>query len=113
MINKANVAGRSHPSANGTPRLTKWSTNSITSRRKKSKLWKVRMKTLSEHIKSQENYAQFNSIPGRIFLDTNVLHYLQVFGEYIFEHYRENEVFFKVRKGKIKRIPLRIVAVID
>ena len=70
------------------------------------------MKTLIEKIKSQESYAQFNSIPGRIFLDTNVLQYLQVFVEYIFEQYRENEVFFKVRKGKIKEIVLRIVAVI-
>ncbi len=60
MINKANVSGRSHPSANGTPRLTKWSTNSITSPRKRSKSWKVRMKTLIEHIKSHESYAQFN-----------------------------------------------------
>lgn len=41
--------------------------------------------------------------PGRIYLDTNVLQYLQDFGEYTFEHYRESEEFFLARKGKIKK----------
>jgi len=61
------------------------------------------VKTLIEQIKAQESDAQFNIIPGRIFLDTNVLQYLQDFGEYMFEHYRESEDYFQSRKGKIKR----------
>lgn len=61
------------------------------------------MKTLIEQIKGQDSFSKFNSIPGRIFLDTNVLQYLQDFGEYIFEHYRESEGFFQTRKSKIKK----------
>ena len=61
------------------------------------------MKTLIEQIKARDSFSQFNSIPGRIFLDTNVLQYLQDFGEYIFEHYRESEEYFQTRKGKIKK----------
>jgi len=53
------------------------------------------MKTLIEQIKTKDSYAQFNLIPSRIFLDTNVPQYLQDFGEYIFEHYRENEEYFR------------------
>ena len=75
----------------------------MTSPRKKSKLWKVRMKTLIEQVKTKDSYAQFNLILGRIFLDTNALQYLQDFGEYIFEHYRESEEYFQTRKGKIKK----------
>ncbi|MEA2113153.1 MAG: hypothetical protein U9P63_00640 [Patescibacteria group bacterium] len=58
---------------------------------------------LIEQIKARDSFAQFNSIPGRIFLDTNALQYLQDFGEYIFEHYRESEECFQARKGKIKK----------
>ena len=70
------------------------------------------MKTLIEQIKEQDGFAQFNLIPvcvprtgrpGRIFLDTNALQYLQDFGEYIFEHYRESEEYFQARKDKIKK----------
>ena len=61
------------------------------------------MKTLIEQIKARNSFAQFNSIAGRIFLDTNVLQYLQDFGEYIFENYRESEECFQMRKGKIKK----------
>ena len=70
------------------------------------------MKTLIEQVKTKDSYAQFNLIhvcvprtgrPGRIFLDTNALQYLQNFGEYIFEHYRESEEYFQPRKGKIKK----------
>lgn len=62
------------------------------------------MKTLIEQIKEQDGFAQFNLIPvcvprtgrpGRIFLDTNALQYLQDFGEYIFEYYRESEDYFR------------------
>jgi hypothetical protein len=53
------------------------------------------MQTLIEQIKTKDSYTQFNLIQGRIFLDTNALQYLQDFGEYIFEHYRENEEFFQ------------------
>jgi hypothetical protein len=58
------------------------------------------MKTLIEQIKTKDSYAQFNLIPGRIFLDTNALQYLQDFGEYVFEHYRESEEYFQTRKRK-------------
>ena len=40
-------------------------------------------------------------MPGRIFLDTNVLQYLQDFGEYIFDNYRESKDYFITSKGKI------------
>jgi len=46
------------------------------------------MKTLIEQIKAPGSYDHFNSLPGRIFLDTNVLQYLQDLGECIFEHYQ-------------------------
>lgn len=59
------------------------------------------MITLLEQIKAQDSFSRFNSIPGRIFLDTNVLQYLQDFGEYIFENYRENEEYFQGRKRRI------------
>jgi hypothetical protein len=58
------------------------------------------MKTLIEQVKTKDGYAQFNLILGRIFLDTNALKYLQDFGEYIFEHYRQSEEYFQTRKRK-------------
>ncbi len=61
------------------------------------------MITLIDQIKAMDSSSQFNSFPRRIFLDTNVLQYLQDFGEYFFEHYRESEEYFKARKGKIKK----------
>ena len=61
------------------------------------------MKTLIEQIKARDSFRQFNSILGRIYLDTNVLQYLQDFGEYIFEHFRESEEYFQARKCKIKK----------
>lgn len=61
------------------------------------------MKTLIEQIKVQDSFSQFKAIPGRIFLDTNILQYLLDFGEYIFEHYRESEEYFQTQKGKIKK----------
>ena len=61
------------------------------------------MKTLIEQIKAWDSFTRFNSIPGRIFLDTNVLQYLQDFGEYIFDHYRESEAYFQAQKSKIKK----------
>ena len=48
----------------------------------------MKMKTLIERIKAGDSVTQFSLIPGRVFLDTNILQYLQDFGEYIFEHYR-------------------------
>jgi hypothetical protein len=70
------------------------------------------MTTLIEQIKARDSCSQLNSIPvcvprtgrpDRIFLDTNALQYLQDFGEYIFEHYRESEEYFQARKGKSKK----------
>jgi hypothetical protein len=67
------------------------------------------MKTLIEQIKTKDSYAQLNLIPvcvlragraGRISLDTNTLQYLQDFGEYIFEHYRESDHYFQTCKRK-------------
>jgi len=46
--------------------------------------------------------SPWNSAPSGL-LDTNVLQYLQDFGEYIFENYRESEECFQMRKGKIKK----------
>jgi len=45
------------------------------------------MKTLIDQIKAMESVAQFNIIPGRIFLDTNALQYLQDFSKNIIENY--------------------------
>ncbi len=61
------------------------------------------MKTLIEQIKTQDSYAQLNLIPGRIFLDTNALQYLQDFGEYIFEHYRKVGNILRHEKAKSKK----------
>lgn len=33
----------------------------------------------------------YELLPRRIFLDTNILQYLQDFGEFIFDHYQEND----------------------
>lgn len=49
------------------------------------------MKTnLIDEYASFDTIKQFESLPGRIFLDTNVLQYLQDFGEYIFDNYNEH-----------------------
>ncbi len=45
-----------------------------------------------------------NSTQSRAgYICTFVLQFLQDFGEYIFEHYRESEEFFQTQKGKIKK----------
>ena len=61
------------------------------------------MKTLVEQIQSQDALNRFHLIPGRIFLDTNVLQYLQDFGEYIFDNYRECEDCFLSGKKTIPK----------
>lgn len=83
--------------------MTSWFINSTASPRRKLKPLKEKMKTLIEQMKTQDSFAQFNSNPGRIFLDTNVLQYLQDFGEYIFKHYRKSEEYFQEPKDKIKK----------
>ncbi|MCH7722670.1 MAG: hypothetical protein IIC76_04910 [Bacteroidetes bacterium] len=67
------------------------------------------MKTLIEQMKTQDSFAQFNSNPGRIFLDTNVLQYLYDFCEYIFEHYWERKDYFQARNVKIKKMGYSIL----
>lgn len=42
----------------------------------------------------------YNSLPRRIFLDTNILQYLQDFGEFIFDHYQENEDYLISPRGE-------------
>lgn len=42
----------------------------------------------------------YELLPRRIFLDTNILQYLQDFGEFIFDHYQENEECLVSPKGK-------------
>jgi hypothetical protein len=74
------------------------------------------MRTLVEQIQSQDALSRFHLIPGRIFLDTNVLQYLQDLGEYIFDNYRESEDCFlsgkkTIRKGE--RLFNEIVALHD
>ncbi len=44
--------------------------------------------------------SSYESLPKRIFLDTNILQYLQDFGEFIFDHYQENEEYLISPKGK-------------
>ena len=41
----------------------------------------------------------YGSFPRRIFLDTNILQYLQDFGEFIFDHYQENENYLVSPRG--------------
>ena len=61
------------------------------------------MKTLVEQIQSQDALNRFHLIPGRIFLDTNILQYLQDFGEYIFDDYVESEDCFLSVKKTIRK----------
>ena len=61
------------------------------------------MKRLVEEIQSQDALTRFRLIPGRIFLDTNVLQYVQDFGEYIFDNYRESEDCFQSGKKTIRK----------
>ena len=52
------------------------------------------------NLTETKNYIlEFDELPRRIFLDTNILQYLQDFGEYIFDHYIENENYFLTTKG--------------
>lgn len=44
--------------------------------------------------------VSYNLLPRRIFLDTNVLQYLQDFGEFIFDHYQENEGYLISPRGR-------------
>jgi len=44
--------------------------------------------------------SDFESLPRRIFLDTNVLQYLNDFGEFIFDHYQENEKYLISPEGR-------------
>jgi hypothetical protein len=59
------------------------------------------MGRLVKYLQYLDDLTRFNLIPGRIFLDTNVLQYVQDFGEYIFEHCRESEAYFQSIKRKI------------
>ncbi len=42
---------------------------------------------------------EYESLPQRIFLDTNVLQYLENFGEFIFNHYQENDGYIISTSG--------------
>lgn len=44
--------------------------------------------------------VDFESLPRRIFIDTNILQYLQDFGEFIFDHYQENKKYLISPRGK-------------
>lgn len=44
---------------------------------------------LLDEYSNYDPVKRFNSLHRRVFLDTNVLQYLQDFGEYIFESYNE------------------------
>ncbi|GEM_PF-2321062 len=72
-----------------------------------------KLKTLIDHIKEQDSFTQFNTIPKRIFLDTNILQYLQDFGEYIFDHYRENKNYFLISKHRIVKRETRLFSEIE
>jgi len=69
---------------------------------------------LAGKFRSKDFFQQYNELPGRIFIDSNVLQYLQDFGEYIFEHYRESGDYFLDPKGgkigKESRIYREIIA---
>lgn len=59
------------------------------------------MGRLVKYLQYLDDLTRFNLIPGRIFLDTNVLQHVQDFGGYIFEHCRESEAYFQSIKRKI------------
>lgn len=44
--------------------------------------------------------SEYKQLPRRIFLDTNVLQYLENFGEFIFDHYQENDECLVSTGGK-------------
>jgi hypothetical protein len=48
---------------------------------------------------AQDAKTRFDQIPGRIFLDTCALQYIQDFGEYIFDNYQEDEEYFLAPRG--------------
>ena len=53
-----------------------------------------------QSTKSISNEPGYESLPRRIFLDTNILQYLQDFGEFIFDHYQEDERYLISPRGK-------------
>jgi len=57
-------------------------------------------KTLVDIFNAMDDFTKFKRLPKRIFLDTNVLQYLQDFSEYIFDNHRENENYFLSPRGK-------------
>lgn len=51
--------------------------------------YKSMKNNLLDEYSNYDPVKRFNSLHRRVFLDTNVLQYLQDFGEYIFESYNE------------------------
>lgn len=56
-------------------------------------------KSSTETLKAQNTTKRLEDVPWRIFLDTNVLQYIQDFGEFVFDHCREHEAYFLDSKG--------------
>lgn len=60
--------------------------------------------TLSSEFNKRQFQERLENLPQRIFLDSNVVQYINDFGEFIFDNYNENENYFVGPKGKkIKR----------
>ena len=60
------------------------------------------MKTkFADDFNSKDPWHRYQNLPGRIFLDSNVLQYLQDFSEYVFDNYREDKDYFISPKRKI------------
>jgi len=57
-------------------------------------------KKLSEAYNNGDPFTRFQNLPKRIFLDSNVLQYLNDFGKYIFDHYRESGDYFLSSNGR-------------
>lgn len=66
-----------------------------------NKAGKIVMKpSFTDKHNAQDAKTRFDQIPGRIFLDTCALQYIQDFGEYIFDNYQEDEEYFLAPRGK-------------
>ena len=65
-----------------------------------NKAGKIVMKpSFTDKHNAQDAKTRFDQIPGRIFLDTCALQYIQDFGEYIFDNYQEDEEYFLAPRG--------------
>jgi hypothetical protein len=71
------------------------------------------MKRLSETYNAKSFPERYDTLPGRIMLDTNVVQYLLDFGEFIFEGYVEGDDGFVTPRGRVIRPDSRLFEEIE